>query len=383
MTHPQDTHPEPISGPPFAAEDVRGELEAVLASASFRGSRRSREFLRFVVEESLAGRADQLKERTIGVEVFGKAPGYDSGEDATVRIKAGEVRKRLGQHYAGAGRNGKVVLELPLGSYVPEFRPGAPAADALPRRRRLWPWAAAAILAGAAGFLGLHALRTRDRDPFWMPVYRDRRPIVLSASAVPVYSQLGAPPGAPPEQAFAVVPDQFVAVSDLNALLQISGMLDRTGHPYQLRVGKPMSFKEFSTGPAVLVGYSYSKWDELSRGFRYFIDLDLQPAGIRDNGQVTPWRIQGHPDARDLKEDYAIVTRVFAPDTRAMLVEVSGISRFGTEAAADFVTNPSLMAEAMKAAPRGWENRNVQIVLHVRIIAGSPAVPAVVAVHVW
>ncbi len=95
---------------------VRAELARVLASHEFRSSRRSQEFLRYVVENTLAGRSDTLKERTIGIDVFGRPASYDPSDDATVRVKAGEVRKRLDRYYTLEGHAATVRIELPAGA---------------------------------------------------------------------------------------------------------------------------------------------------------------------------------------------------------------------------------------------------------------------------
>ena len=97
------------------------ELTAILRSEQFRRSRRSSEFLRYVVDQVLAGRGGELKERTIGVMVFGKADDYDTSADAFVRVRANDVRRRLAQYYdAHPARHG-VRIELKAGSYVPQF----------------------------------------------------------------------------------------------------------------------------------------------------------------------------------------------------------------------------------------------------------------------
>src|SRR5579872_4598255 len=103
-------------------ERIREELNRVLASHEFRTSKRSQEFLKYVVENTLNGHADMLKERTIGIEVFGRSTSYDPSDDATVRVKAGEVRKRLGLYYSSEGAHNPLRIELPSGTYVPEFR---------------------------------------------------------------------------------------------------------------------------------------------------------------------------------------------------------------------------------------------------------------------
>src|ERR1700682_3563930 len=88
--------------------EVRSALGQVLQSQGFRSSKRSQDFLRYVVERTLEGQADTLKERTIGIDVFGRSSAYDPSDDATVRVKAGEVRKRLGMYYASEGRQDEI-----------------------------------------------------------------------------------------------------------------------------------------------------------------------------------------------------------------------------------------------------------------------------------
>src|SRR5689334_20286648 len=84
-------------------EEVLAELERILASPAFRGSKRSQEFLRYIVANALDGRTDLLKERSLGVGIFGRPADYDTGDDAIVRVKASEVRKRLAQYNLEAG----------------------------------------------------------------------------------------------------------------------------------------------------------------------------------------------------------------------------------------------------------------------------------------
>src|SRR5947207_13009419 len=105
---------------PHAAA-LRTHLREVVESPSLRGSKRSQEFLKFIVEHALDGRFDELKERIIGVELFDRAPAYDTAEDAIVRVTACEVRRRLTQHYSDSGVRSEFRIELPAGSYIPEF----------------------------------------------------------------------------------------------------------------------------------------------------------------------------------------------------------------------------------------------------------------------
>jgi hypothetical protein len=100
---------------------IRQHVREVMEGAAFRGSQRSAQFLKYIVEESIAGHFDALKERVIGVELFGRAPTYDTGDDAIVRVTASDVRKRLLQHYGRYGTTSGLRISLPTGSYVPEI----------------------------------------------------------------------------------------------------------------------------------------------------------------------------------------------------------------------------------------------------------------------
>src|SRR5215469_9567710 len=100
----------------------REQVDRILASPVFRNSRRNSSLLRHVVERTLEGRPDELKERSIGVDVFAKAVDYDTNTDHVVRSVAGEVRRRLAQYYMEPGRETELRIDLQAGSYIPQFR---------------------------------------------------------------------------------------------------------------------------------------------------------------------------------------------------------------------------------------------------------------------
>jgi len=104
------------------APELRGHLEEIFQSAVFRGSHRSQLFLKHIVERSLGGDSESLRERMIGMDLFGRPVDYDTGEDAIVRVTASDVRRRLLQYYENANGAPRCRIELPAGSYVPEFR---------------------------------------------------------------------------------------------------------------------------------------------------------------------------------------------------------------------------------------------------------------------
>jgi TolB-like protein/thioredoxin-like negative regulator of GroEL len=115
----------PVSNPEeFGPERlglVRDHLKDVFASKAFAGSKRAQDFLQLIVEHALAGRLDSLRERMIGAEMFGRSIDYDTANDAVVRVKATEVRRKLAQYYQESTKPPLLRIELPSGSYVPKF----------------------------------------------------------------------------------------------------------------------------------------------------------------------------------------------------------------------------------------------------------------------
>lgn len=107
----------------FPREAIEACLDRIGVSRHFARSRRLRRFVRFTVGALLEGRADELKERTIGVEVYDRPLEYDPRTDPIVRSEAHRLRTRLAAYYALEGSADPIVVEYPKGSYVPELRP--------------------------------------------------------------------------------------------------------------------------------------------------------------------------------------------------------------------------------------------------------------------
>jgi hypothetical protein len=185
--------PAIASGEGDSRTAIELELISVLDGPSFRASSRSRDFLRYVVEETLAGHESSLKERTIGVAVLGRNLSYDTGADAAVRVRANDVRKRLAAYYERFQPKAGTRIELPLGTYVPRFvaeaacpaQPAAATAAAPPMP--FWQLAAPTVF---ALFLAVIAIRA-DVDAsdsfsrFWSRVLANRSQLVVEVDPAP------------------------------------------------------------------------------------------------------------------------------------------------------------------------------------------------------
>jgi TolB-like protein len=114
------------------ADDVRRELDRILSSPDFEASTRNRRFLRHVVEETLAGRADRIKAYSIAIGVFGRGDDFDPQQDSIVRIEAARLRRSLDHYYLRQENANELRIAIPKGAYVPEFVACGPGDEAAP-----------------------------------------------------------------------------------------------------------------------------------------------------------------------------------------------------------------------------------------------------------
>jgi hypothetical protein len=137
---------------------IRGECDRIVAHPVLAKS-----FLIFIVDETLAGRGDRLKAYTIATDALGRDANFDPQTDPIVRVEAGRLRRALEQYYAHDGRDDPIIIELPLGGYIPEFRANTAIHRAVARTRRTGrpgPWAGYATTFGSC-FLS-------PRSPQWL-----------------------------------------------------------------------------------------------------------------------------------------------------------------------------------------------------------------------
>jgi hypothetical protein len=365
---------------------IEAELERVLASESFCNSRQSDRLLRYLVKQTLDDRSELLRERVIGVDVFGRDPGYDTNEESIVRVRVNELRKRLAKYYQDARSAPELRFAIPTGSYRVEFERKPPQQTP------------AATPQSAA-----HS----EIDQFWRPVLESPRPVVICSPHPVLYGftrqfreratgtegshirsqteALEMPPDTPLQWRDVVtIRDQYIGMGSAHAIASITGALASRGKPSITRFGNDLSFEDFRNSPAVLVGAFSNHWTlDMTGSWRFVFTEHAANPAILDRATGDEWTLSSLTAGGATPEDYAIVARVFQSSSGEPLITAAGITQYGTRSAGEFLANPAIIERALRGAPPDWPECNVQVVLRSPVIGRVPGPPEVVAVHVW
>lgn len=408
---------------------VLAELRAILASSHFCNSKRYPALLKYIVESTLAGNSEKLKEKTLLVEVFGRSASDDTNTDTVVRYTAGEVRKRLLLYYSNHPTTTGVRISLPPGSYIPEFLhepgeseapgeetetaavagtealpsgkdaaqaigPGAPSLqnveDTPPSRlskplwRRGWIWFTAAAVVGLAVVVGLwlggrFSGPQRVLDDFWRPVLRNQRTVLICTGGN-VFSEKNFSGVA---TAGKDVSYPFVSMQIASSIAQISRVLDHSGVTSELVSSNATPLTDLREHSLALLGGYNNTWtlrllDPLRFRFapdhgEYIMDR-LQPKTTWERDHTLPY---------SSADDYAVVARFRDSTIDGWVVALAGLGRNGTEAAAQFVTSPHYLQLLRDQIGKDFGNQNIEFVLKVKVIDGKTGAPSILAVHTW
>ena len=412
------------------------ELHEILSSPHFCNSKRYPALLQYIVEKTLAGESEKLKERTLGVEVFDRPPSYDTNADTVVRYTAGEVRKRLSLYYSDLSRKPAIRISLPAGSYVPEFlldqdeldepeddipthvpgqghftglagqthqpddpsrsllavrdlsfssAPNASLTQAQKRPRYLVRWVLAStvligLLAGA-GWRYRAAIPKTPTDKFWAPVLKDQ-PSIMVCIGGSVFSQTHISGVA---TATKDVDYPFISIQSAAAAAQISALLERSGEvTTQLRSAATTPLTELREHPVILLGGYNNQWTlRLLQPLRFHFSTVTDGEWIVDNAHPGMHWERDSTLPYSSADDYALVARFHDPTTDSWIVALAGVGRNGTEAAAQFATSPHYMQLLRDQVGSDFANKNVEAVLKVSVIDGKTGAPSILAVHVW
>jgi len=404
---------------------VREQLERLLVHPLFANSKRYPAMLAYVVEQTLLGNATELKERSIGIEVFGRAPTYDANADPVVRITAGEVRKRLIQYYYDSSHRGELIVELPIGSYVPVFQapegsgeqvsgaqvPELPTQSALPQTaavvdlptgRWWWPLLAGLVLVAGAVGLGI-GWRYRELRDYQPPSNIDRFWAPITAGTTTATYCLGEPAknldvgsinsfdtpisnSKPEPLYFRLHYSGHLALADVITLTRTAAALETRHKAFRVIPASEATFAQLREGPIVAIGAFDNIWTlRITQKLRFGFESKDGVALIvdRKSQKETTWATAWDLPYEKLSRDYAIVARIHDSTTGQPVIIAAGISEEGTEAAGEILYNPVYLDSLLAKLPRNWEQLNMEAVIETQVIQGHPGPPSILAVETW
>ena len=400
---------------------VREQLRRLVAHPLFTNSKRYPVLLTYTVEQTLLGNASELKERTIGIEAFGREPVYDVNLDPVVRTAAAEVRKRLSQYYYNPDHAGELVIELPIGSYVPTFREpaashmGIAAEPLVTEQEELLPkdsvfqslteakaeqahsrlmtrrWIPIAIALLVAALIGFSVGRVRlpsqaavagepsNMSRFWQPI--------TTTSSRVTYC-LGAPTDAVDLQNRTYPASEGGSLNTYDVITLARSLVPLVPKNGQFRLlsASDTGFAQLREGPFVLIGAFDNPWtmritQDLPMGFEY--DNHVREVVDRKSTPKKIWTLQWQVPGKSLARDYAIVARLHDTVTGEPVIILAGILGEGTEAASEVVSNPAYLDAMLQKAPKNWDQLNLEAVIEAKVIEGHPGPPTVIAVETW
>jgi hypothetical protein len=400
---------------------VRSQLERIVSDGRFAASKRYPCLLRYIVEQTLAESEDDLKERTLGVEVFHRPPDYDTNLDPVVRLCAAEVRKRLAQYYQSPAHGGELRIDLNPGSYVPVFSEPAPDAPTLevntvdvptraeqvsrPKKTKkvYWP---AGLIASAAVIIVTLVLGTRSWKQFekqksafeevWSPLLASSRPILFCVGETALYAPHESPltqlqKGADDDSSLQVFTDKtdVVPFSDVQVLSRFVAQIGALGHAFRIQSARSTVSSQLREGPVVLIGALNNDWTlNRTSSLRFHLEGPQGPDQvywIADtlHPESRAWQVRAQAPRSQVVKDFAIAARFTDESTGQVVLVAAGIAGSGTRAAGEFLTDEASLKQLEDGAGVDWRRTNFEVVLSSQVVNGMQGKPKVEAKAFW
>jgi hypothetical protein len=401
--HTNDQRPTGAGHPDLSDAQIVAQTERILASKHFRQAASLARFLRYVVERKLAGAEEELKEYTLGVEVFQRGAEFEPGTDALVRVQAGKLRKKLDGYYAEEGADDRVLIELPKGHYVPRFElrrasnpapvetpplpgPAVIGSAAVRSAGSGWPGSlriAAVFLAGILSVLALQrvaglsvgGVQPRDAarreareplDPALMPLWEsflkpdasnilaygtpqffNSRGVYYRDVRVNSSVELNSSPelvGIQKSLGHALTPTEvYTGVGETQGVYLLSRFFLERARDVRVLRSRLVRWEEIKQSNIVIL--SSMRFHTLADELGYPSDFAILPDFEGNVVNKRPQPGESAQYARDGGADYALVTLWpgKVPDRR--ILQLSGVTTWATVAAAEYVTDPQHLRE--------------------------------------
>lgn len=377
--------------------------------------------MRHLVEVSIDGPPEQLRERAIGVALFGLDAGYDTAENPIVRVRVNELRKRLTKYYLQV-HDPEVRFEIAARGYRVEIvRTDAVAEVAAPQpvqetpspHGRKWMWAVGAVGLCLLAIAALTVLKpgrpaSSVLDQFWGPALDSKEPVLMCAGHPVVYRlsrraqerlhgsrvdhyqgqtlEFRFPPGATLQGDDVVpVPDQYIGLGSAEAVARIHGFLQRRNREGEIRFGNDLNFSDLRKTPAVLIGAFQNRWTvEFMKGFRFvFETAENGVPCINDTQTGKTYVLEELQENGRTPKDYVLISRVLNAASGRFVIAAGGITQYGGHTVAEVLTEPEALKTMLGGAPADWPSKNLQILMKVQVIGKTAGPPELIELHQW
>jgi hypothetical protein len=396
-------------------EAIRGQVERLLQSKTFETSEAHRRLLQYLTEETLAGKADRLKEYTVGLDAFGKPASYDPRQDSIVRLQVGRLRQKLLAYYETEGNEDPVHIGLPKGGFKLSFEPGprgrnGGTALSVHHRKIIASLAVALVLAiawAAFSTVSLVGLRRQvapaatrwspELEKIWAPFIQSERPMLVCLGAplfvrIPSLGFFRDPKANDWDEAMRsermaavrkILTDSqwlpsynFTGVGEASGAFMLAQVLSPRKRDILLTRSNLLSWQEITDNDIVFLGPP--KFNLQLQGAPLAQEIVIEPDGVRN---LKPQK--GEPEyladrflagKQNDGETHAVISRMPGPSGVGEFMAISGNASADTLAAAQWLTQPWRAAELVKrlSGDSGNLPRYYQVVLKVAFKHGVP-----------
>lgn len=386
------------------------QLERINRSRVFQDSESLKSFLRFVVVKTIQGESAGLKEYVIATEVFGRSSDYDPKSDSVVRVQAGRLRNKLREYYLAEGNEDPILLDLPKGRYIPTF--ARRDRDFSPSRAPEAPEAPSSKLGG----LNYDAQSRHRREravawPLWQDYLGASEPCLVvfsntlfegtAETGMKLFKPLDAPgsnPGSPAVTRIAAgffpeprsIVDHYTGIGETMGVYLLSEFFGRVDHPFRVKRSLLLTWEDLKSQNIVVLGSPAENFflrdlpqkqefifqplqDEVGRATFGIVNLNPRP------GEAASYLArQEGPSRSQVTRDYGVISLLTGLGMKKRLMVLAGITTYGTQAAAEYVTKSGYLEELIEALRLRSEDgasalaRGCQILIEVKVNDGVP-----------
>lgn len=401
-------------------EAVEQQLKILLSDPILNQSKRYQELLKYIIKAAINGNADSLKERILGVEVFGRTPDYDTIKDPIVRVSVAGLRKRINSYYSKPQNQQQLRIVIPVGSYIPQFIGPADSlqfpvgSSILPASVATTEWnrnsgvhielavpspeksngfrtityvsISIAILALLV-LLGQEIKMRRSAhsaiSAIWSPMIQKDESLICAMGGSNTMSAGNADVARQIQTPTVGSNAELIRYDDVDPLVKVITHLQENGIRCRPSISSALRLSDLQQGPVILIGAFNNAWTlRLLEPLRFHFGNDAKSNALWIEDKTTGTRWQRN--IADVNAtDYAIVARYRDDLTNEPTLVLAGLGSSGTVVAGQYVTDSAYIQSLVNKVGRQALTENFEIVIETETVNGTPGTPHAVSSYFW